>query len=96
MHRRSSLAATALPVLALAVAPWRAIAAGTRVSTPVETEAGAFVIEVDTAVALVTVANYLAYVDGHLLDGEHRSIASSPSPTRHPKRRPGSRSCSGA
>ena len=56
-------------MLALAVAPWRAIAAGTRVSTGVETEAGAFVIEVDTAVAPVTVANHFAYVDGHLLEG---------------------------
>ena len=83
-------------MLALAVAPWRAIASGTRVSTPVETEAGAFVIEVDTAVAPVIVANYLAYVDGHLLDGRRRAIASSPSPTRHPKRCTGSRSCSGA
>ena len=69
MRRRSSLTAIALPVLALAVAPWRAIAAGTCVSTRAETEAGAFVIEVDTAVAPVIVANYLAYVDGHLLDG---------------------------
>ena len=39
------------------------------VRTRVETEAGAFVIEVDPEVAPVTVAHYLAHVDRKLLDG---------------------------
>jgi len=67
MERRKLLA---LP------AAWLVPAAGARAATPggvvrtrVETELGAFVIEVDPAVAPLTVANYLAYVDGRLLDG---------------------------
>lgn len=61
------------PVLALAAAacvPTRTHAATptTLVRTRVVTAVGAFDIEVDTAVAPVTVANYLAYVDRRLLD----------------------------
>ena len=61
MQRRHLIALTALSALP-------ATAAGTRVRTRVETPRGAFVIEVDTAVAPITVANYLAYVDAHQLD----------------------------
>jgi peptidyl-prolyl cis-trans isomerase A (cyclophilin A) len=39
------------------------------VQTRVDTDLGAFVVEVDPAVAPVTVANYLAYVDNKFLDG---------------------------
>jgi peptidyl-prolyl cis-trans isomerase A (cyclophilin A) len=39
------------------------------VRTRVETEAGAFVVEVDPEVAPITVAHYLAHVDRKLLDG---------------------------
>lgn len=39
------------------------------VRTRVETALGSFVIAVDPAVAPITVANYLAHVDGHHLDG---------------------------
>lgn len=44
-----------------------AIASDARVRTRVDTPLGAFVIEVNPAVAPVTVANYLAYVDQGLL-----------------------------
>ena len=64
MRRRSVLA---LP--ALAVAAGHARGAPGAVRTRVETEAGAFVVEVDPEVAPVTVANYLAHVDRKLLDG---------------------------
>jgi peptidyl-prolyl cis-trans isomerase A (cyclophilin A) len=60
MQRRHLLALAALPALARA--------AGATVRTRVETPLGPFVVEVDPAVAPITVANYLAYVDGHLLD----------------------------
>lgn len=60
MHRRHLLSLAALPVLANAAA--------TTVRTRVDTPLGAFVIEVAPTVAPVTVANYLAYVDQHLLD----------------------------
>ena len=68
MHRRHMLAlSAALSATALA---WRGTArAATPVLTRVETELGSFVISVDPAVAPRTVANYLAYVDGHFLDG---------------------------
>lgn len=46
-----------------------AAAPGGIVRTRVDSELGAFVIEVNSAVAPVTVANYLAYVDRALLDG---------------------------
>jgi peptidyl-prolyl cis-trans isomerase A (cyclophilin A) len=60
MQRRHLLSLAALPLIAdAAAAPVR-----TRVDTPL----GAFVIEVNPAVAPLTVANYLAYVDQHLLD----------------------------
>jgi peptidyl-prolyl cis-trans isomerase A (cyclophilin A) len=39
------------------------------VRTRVDTEAGAFVVEVDSQVAPLTVAHYLAHVDRKLLDG---------------------------
>lgn len=60
MHRRHLLSLAALPLLANAAA--------TTVRTRVDTPLGAFVIEVAPTVAPVTVANYLAYVDQHLLD----------------------------
>jgi len=65
MQRRSLLL---LPALAIASTRSRA-APAQAVRTRVETEAGAFVIEVDPEVAPVTVANYLAHVDRKLLDG---------------------------
>jgi peptidyl-prolyl cis-trans isomerase A (cyclophilin A) len=55
-------------LIALAALPLAAQAASTTVRTRVDTPLGAFVIEVDTAVAPITVANYLAYVDAHQLD----------------------------
>jgi peptidyl-prolyl cis-trans isomerase A (cyclophilin A) len=57
-----------LPALSLAPRV-RADAPGTLVQTQVSTALGNFVIEVDTEVAPLTVANYLAYVDRGLLDG---------------------------
>jgi peptidyl-prolyl cis-trans isomerase A (cyclophilin A) len=63
MQRRQLIALAALPLAAPPVQ-----AAPTTVRTRVETPLGAFVIEVDTAVAPVTVANYLAYVDARQLD----------------------------
>jgi len=60
MQRRHLLSLAALPLLA--------DAAATVVRTRVDTPLGPFVIEVTPAVAPVTVANYLAYVDQHLLD----------------------------
>ena len=65
MQRRSVLL---LPALAIAATSPRA-APAQAVRTRVETEAGAFVIEVDPEVAPVTVANYLAHIDRKLLDG---------------------------
>lgn len=60
MQRRQMMALMAMPLAATAAsAPVR-----TRVATPL----GDFVIEVDPAVAPITVANYLAYVDARLLD----------------------------
>ena len=65
MRRRSVLV---VPALALAASGPRA-AVGAVVRTRVDTEAGSFLIEVDPAVAPVTVAHYLAHVDRELLDG---------------------------
>ena len=59
MDRRQLLTLAALPLAAQAAPVVR-----TRVDTPL----GPFVIEVDPAVAPITVANYLAHVDQHLLD----------------------------
>jgi peptidyl-prolyl cis-trans isomerase A (cyclophilin A) len=79
-------------VLALAAVAWSpthssAAGPGTIVKTRVETALGAFDIEVDTAVAPVTVANYLAYVDRRLLDraSVYRvvTLANQPPDTRH-------------
>jgi len=62
-------------VLALSAFAWghagagAADAPGGAVRTRVDTEAGAFVVEVDTQVAPLTVAHYLAHVDRKLLDG---------------------------
>lgn len=61
MHRRLLLA-----LLFAVVLP--AHAADTRIYTRVDTELGAFVIAVDPAHAPITVANYLALVDGKHLD----------------------------
>lgn len=56
-------------LLALAAAlPLAAHAAPATVRTRVDTPLGPFVVEVDPAVAPVTVANYLAYVDRRLLE----------------------------
>jgi len=54
---------------ALALAARCPRAAPGAVRTRVETEAGAFVVEVDPEVAPITVAHYLAHVDRGLLDG---------------------------
>lgn len=58
-----------------------------RVLTRVDTALGAFVIAVDPARAPITVANYLAYVDQHWLDGGsvYRIVtpANQPSDTKH-------------
>jgi peptidyl-prolyl cis-trans isomerase A (cyclophilin A) len=59
MQRRHLLSLAALPLLAQGA---------TTVRTRVDTPLGAFVVEVNPAVAPITVANYLAYVDRHLLD----------------------------
>lgn len=66
MHRR--------PFLALGT--WSALGAGQATTPPtgpvrtrVQTALGDFVIAVDPAVAPLTVANYLRYVDGRHLDG---------------------------
>lgn len=64
MERRHFLGLAALPLAFRA----SAAAPSTVVLTRVETAAGTFVISVDEAVAPVTVANYLRYVDGHFLD----------------------------
>jgi peptidyl-prolyl cis-trans isomerase A (cyclophilin A) len=82
MKRRTVLA---LPAAALL--PLRAqAAAASVVRTRVDTEIGAFVIEVDMAVAPVTVANYLAYVDRRLLDQARVyrvvTLANQPADTR--------------
>jgi peptidyl-prolyl cis-trans isomerase A (cyclophilin A) len=54
-----------------AIAALPAVAQPSRgpVRTRVETALGAFVVEVNPAVAPITVANYLAHVDGAFLDG---------------------------
>ena len=58
-----------------------------RVLTRVDTALGAFVIAVDPARAPITVANYLAYVDQHLLDvgAVYRIVtpANQPRDTKH-------------
>lgn len=59
MDRRQLLTLAALPLATQAATPVR-----TRVDTPL----GPFVVEVNPAVAPITVANYLAHVDQHLLD----------------------------
>ncbi|WP_373717030.1 hypothetical protein [Roseateles sp.] len=60
MQRRHVITLAALPLLAEAAPP----TVRTRVKTPL----GDFVVEVNPAVAPLTVANYLAYVDAHQLD----------------------------
>ncbi len=79
MKRRHLLGAAVLAsALAHAAAPVR---------VGVETALGRFVIEVDPAVAPVTVANFLAYVDGGHLDGSwvYRlvNLANQPPETKH-------------
>ena len=85
MQRRHLLS---LPALALV--PWatvRAAGPAERVLTRVDTALGAFVIAVEPARAPITVANYLAYVDQHALDGGsvYRIVtpANQPSDTPH-------------
>jgi len=65
MRRRHLLTLATLPLLADGA---DALATSTTIRTRVDTPLGPFVIEVDPAVAPITVANYLAYVDQHLLD----------------------------
>jgi peptidyl-prolyl cis-trans isomerase A (cyclophilin A) len=65
-RRRSLLAMPALLALGARAAPANAQAT---VRTRVETALGDFVIAVDPAVAPITTANYLAYVDARHLDG---------------------------
>jgi peptidyl-prolyl cis-trans isomerase A (cyclophilin A) len=79
-----------LSLSALAFAAGRSVQAqgtGTRVLTRVDTALGAFVVAVDTARAPLTVANYLAYVDQHWLDGAsvYRIVtrANQPADTPH-------------
>lgn len=67
MQRRHLLSLAALPLAAHAV-PAAPAVVRTRVDTPL----GPFVIEVNPAVAPITVANYLAYVDRGLL--KHPSV----------------------
>jgi peptidyl-prolyl cis-trans isomerase A (cyclophilin A) len=67
LHRRALLAAGGFA--ALLPLPALAQPAPRPVRTRVETALGSFVVEVDPAVAPVTVANYLAHVDGGFLDG---------------------------
>ena len=99
MLRRQLLALTPSAALAaLCVPAWRLTHAqpkGTPVLNPVlnpvltrvETPLGAFVIAVDPARAPITVANYLAYVDGRKLDGGsvYRIVtpANQPATTKH-------------
>jgi len=66
MQRRKLLA---LPAAWLLCADAPGATGGGVVRTRVETDIGAFAIEVDSAVAPRTVANYLAHVDGKFLDG---------------------------
>ena len=66
MRRRVLLSASAVLALGGSVA---ATAQSRVVQTRCTTEQGSFVIQVDLGVAPITVANYLAYVDGHHLDG---------------------------
>jgi peptidyl-prolyl cis-trans isomerase A (cyclophilin A) len=83
-HRRRLLA---LPALALVTLDARADTSGAVVRTRVVTALGEFVIEVDTRVAPVTVANYLGLVDWRLLDGGsvYRvvTLANQPADTLH-------------
>jgi peptidyl-prolyl cis-trans isomerase A (cyclophilin A) len=64
MNRRQIIA---LPMLQFIAARSIAVEANV-VRTRVKTSLGDFVIAVDVKVAPITVANYLAYVDGRLLD----------------------------
>jgi peptidyl-prolyl cis-trans isomerase A (cyclophilin A) len=66
MERRKVLA---LAATWLVCARPHAAPPGSVVRTRVESDVGAFVIEVNSEVAPLTVANYLAYVDGRFLDG---------------------------
>lgn len=55
-------------LLSLATLPLLAHATPATVRTRVDTPLGPFVVEVEPSRAPITVANYLAYVDQHLLD----------------------------
>ena len=85
MQRRPLLAVPALLALGGRAAPAQAQQAAVR--TRVETALGAFVIAVDPAVAPITTANYLAYVDARHLDGTsvYRIVtrANQPPETKH-------------
>ena len=67
LYRRALLAAGGLA--AVLPLPSKAQPAPQPVRTRVETALGAFVVETRSAVAPITVANYLAHVDGGFLDG---------------------------
>ena len=69
MKRRRLLSLPVAMTVGLTIVPLASRAAtGRLVRTRIDTEIGAFVVEVDEAVAPATVANYLAYVDRKLLD----------------------------
>jgi peptidyl-prolyl cis-trans isomerase A (cyclophilin A) len=84
MRRRPLLAMSALLALGARAAPAPTPAT---VRTRVETALGAFLIVVDPAVAPITTANYLAYVDARHLDGTsvYRVVtqANQPPETKH-------------
>lgn len=84
MKRRRVLALSAATVISTGA---RANERGVVVQTRVDTDVGAFVIELNPDVAPVTVANYLAYVDRKLLDGAsvYRvvTLSNQPPETRH-------------
>ena len=84
---KSSIVVTmgALLALSLPGAPWSSLPQAERVRVRVETELGAFEVELEAARAPGTVANFLRYVDAGLYDGgrfaPHRD-AGQPGPRR--------------
>ncbi len=75
---KSSIVVTmgALLALSLPGAPWSSLPQAERVRVRVETELGAFEVELEAARAPGTVANFLRYVDAGLYDGGrlHRTV----------------------
>jgi len=76
MKRRRILTLPLMTAITLQAAP-------STVLTRVDTALGSFVIAVDPAVAPITVANWLAYVDRHALDGAsvYRIVTPANQPT---------------